>query len=260
MNPQGIYTLVSRGNVLDRKMTAIANNLANVNTVGFKEDQPVFQQLFATVNGVAQESDEEMFAHHEHLAPYTGVGNFYVSVADMGKNFKLGRLSHTGNNLDFAIASKEGFFSVSTPQGERYTRAGNFRLNTEGQLITAEGFQVNGKDGKPLTITGNKVELLEDGTILVDSKQIGGLRLVSFPFNERLQKLGGSLFAPVDADNPPRVLEDVKMVQGMVEESNVDTVREMVRMIEANRSYTSTQKALRVSDEMNEKAVSLARV
>ncbi|MDH4246612.1 MAG: flagellar basal-body rod protein FlgF [Deltaproteobacteria bacterium] len=260
MNPQGIYSLVSRGNTLDRKMTSIANNLANVETVGYKEDQPAFQQLFATTMGVASESDEESFAHHEHLAPYTGVGNFYVSMTDMGKNFTPGRLSKTENPLDFAIASREGFFSVTTPQGERFTRAGNFRLNTDGQLITAEGFLVNGKDGKPLTIKGDRVQLLEDGTLVVNDQPIGGLRMVAFPFPERLQKLGGSLFAPVDEGNTPRVVEDVKMVQGMVETSNVDTVKEMVRMIEANRAYTSTQKALTAADEMNQKAITLAKV
>ena len=103
MNPQGIYTLVSLGNTLHRQMDTIANNLANVNTIGYKEDQPAFQQLFAATMGVASESDEETFAHHEHLAPYTGVGAFFVSVADMGKNLAPGRLITTGNNLDFAI-------------------------------------------------------------------------------------------------------------------------------------------------------------
>lgn len=259
MNPQGIYTLVSRGNTLERQMEAVANNLANVDTVGYKEDQPAFQQLFAQTMGVASESDEETFSHLEHVAPYTGVGTFYVSVADMGKNFSPGRLETTGNALDFAIVGKDGFFSVNTPQGERYTRAGNFTLNSEGQLVTAEGYQVNGKEG-PLSLKGDDVVLAEDGTITVDGQRTGGLKMVTFPFVERLQKMGGSMLAPADDANAPRILEDVQLAQGMVESSNVEPVKEMVRMIEANRAYAGMQKALTSADEMNRQAVTLAEV
>lgn len=259
MNPQGIYTLVSHTNVLERQMESVSNNLANLDTVGYKEDQPAFQQLFATSMGVANESDEESFAHHEHLAPYTGVGNFYVSVADMGKNFASGGLRTTNNNLDFAIVGKEGFFSINTPQGERFTRAGNFTLDANGQLVTPEGYVVNGKEG-PLTLRGEKVELAEDGTIMVDGERRGGMKVVSFPFPERLQKMGGSLFSQADDQNPPRILEDVQLAQGMVETSNVDPVKEMVRMIMANRAYTTAQKALSASDEMNRQAITLAQV
>jgi len=259
MTPQGIYTLVSRGNTLDRQMDAVANNLANVDTVGYKQDQPAFQALFAQTMGVASQSDEETFSHHEHLPPYAGVGTSYVSVADMGKDYSTGRLIRTGNDLDFALTRPDGFFSVTTPQGERFTRAGNFRLNQEGQLVSAEGFTVNGKEG-PLKLQGEKIRVAEDGTVMVDGKRAGGLRIVTFPYPERLQKLGNSLFAPVDAENAPRILEDVQMVQGTVESSNVEMVKEMARMIEANRAYTQLQRALVSADEMNKGAVTLARI
>lgn len=259
MNPQGIYTLVSRGNTLDRKMEAIANNLANIDTVGYKEDQPAFQQLFSSTMGVASESDEESFAHFEHLAPYTGVGTFYVSVADMGKNLDQGRMMRTGNDLDFAVGQPGGFFSIDTPQGERFTRAGNFKLNEKSQLVTLDGYLVSGKEG-PLTLKGNKVELVDDGSLLVDGQPAGGLKIVTFPNPDQLQKFGGNFFAPVDPSNNPRILEEVKVLQGMVEGSNVDSVKEMVRMIEANRAYTTTQKALVSADEMNKQAISLSQV
>jgi flagellar basal-body rod protein FlgF len=259
MNPQGIYTLVSRGNTLQNQMDTIANNLANVNTVGYKSDQPAFQELFASTMGVAQESDEEPFATHEHLAPYTGVGAFYVSVADMGKNLSPGRLQTTNNPFDFAITSPDGFFSIDTPQGERYTRAGSFHPNQNGVLVNGDGFPVNGKEG-PITVRGTDVRLGEDGSILVDGQRAGGLRLVKFPFPHRLQKLGGAMFVPGDPENAPRIVEDVQLSQGMLETSNVDTVREMVKMIEANRAYTTMQKALSSADEMNRQAVSLAQV
>lgn len=259
MNPQGIYTLVSYGKSLERQMEAIANNLANVETVGYKQDQPVFRSVFAQTMGVPSESDEEVFAHHEHLAPYTGVGTYFVAIADVGKNFTQGRVVRTGQDLDFALGSQEGFFSVSTPQGERFTRAGNFHLNHDKQLVTAEGFPVNGKEG-PITVDGTKVEVSDDGLIVVDGQTVGGLKIVTFPFPERLQKLGNSLMAPVGPENASRILEEVKIIQGSVETSNVQPVEELVRMIQANRAYTAMQKALTSADRMNEQAISLAEV
>lgn len=257
MNPQGIYTLVSQGNTLNHQMDTIANNLANVNTAGYKQDQPAFRQLFASTMGVAGESDEETFAHHEHLAPYTGLGTFFVDTAAMGTDHSPGRLQSTQNALDFAIVSDDGFFSIDTPQGERFTRAGNFRLSADGMLVTPDGYPVNGKEG-PITIQGNEVLLGEDGSIRVDGEPAGGLKLVSFPFPDRLQKQGGAMFAPDDPENTPRIVEDVQLAQGMLESSNVNTVQEMVKMIEANRAYTTMQKALTSADEMNRQAVTLA--
>lgn len=259
MNPQGIYTMVSQGKALERQMEAISNNLANVDTAGYKQDQPTFSSIFAQSMGVAQESDEEVFSHHDHLAPYTGVGNHFVEIDDMGKNFSQGRVVQTGNDLDFALVNRDGFFSVETPQGERYTRAGTFRLNTDDRLISTEGFQVNGREG-PLVLSGNTIEVSEDGSVVVDGERVGGIKVVTFPYPERLQKLGNSLFAPVDEENTPRILENVQMVQGSVETSNVDPVREMVQMIQANRAYTSMQRALAAADEMNQGAISLAQV
>lgn len=259
MNSQGIFGLVSYGKATERQMETIANNLANVDTVGYKADQQTFASIFAQTMGTASESDEEQFFHHEHLAPYTGVGQGYVAVSDMGKNYGQGRLIHTGNNLDFALTDRNSFFSVLTPQGERFTRGGNFRLNTENQLITSEGLTVNGKEG-PIVIDGRDVQVSEDGTVVVDGKAIGGMKIVTFPRPDRLQKLGNSLFAPIDTDNQPRIQESVQMVQGSVEGSNVEAVSEIVRMIQANRSYSTLQKALTTQDEANRQANTLAQI
>jgi len=251
--------MASYGKALQRQMEGITNNLANVETAGYKEDKPVFQSLFATTYGTPSQSDEEGFAHHEHLPPYSGVGSYSVSIADMGKNMDQGRIARTGNDMDLALVNPEGFFSIDTPQGERFTRAGNFRLNKDKQLVTGEGFLVNGKDGK-LAVEGNKLEVSEDGSVIVDGARIGGLKVVAFPFPDRLQKMGNSLFAPVDTGNNARILEDVKISQGFLESSNVDSFKEMVQMIQANRAYTTMQKAIGASDEMNQGAITLAEV
>jgi flagellar basal-body rod protein FlgF len=259
MGPQGIYSLVSRGKTLETQMDAVANNLANVDTIGYKQDQPAFKELLARSMGVAKESDEESFATQDHLPPYSGVGVSYVATADMGKDFTPGRTTQTGNQTDLALVSSKGFFSIQTPQGERFTRAGNFILNADRQLVTAEGYQVLGKEG-PVVVRGNKFEVGQDGTITVDDKPSGGLKIVTFPYPERLQKLGGAMFAPMDPENNARILEDVQVAQGFTESSNVNAVKEMTTMIEANRAYTSMQKALGAADEMNQKALTLAQV
>jgi flagellar basal-body rod protein FlgG len=259
MSSQGIFSLVSRGKTIERQMDAVANNLANVDTVGYKEDQPAFQQVLARTLGVGPQSSEETFVAHEHIAPYSGVGGSFVTVGDMGKDFSQGRLTPTGKDLDLALTTGHGFFSIQTPQGERYTRAGTFRLNRDNQLVTTDGYPVNGKEG-PLVLQGDKVQVSEDGSIQVDGKPSGGMRVVTFPFPERLQKLGSGLFAQADAANNPRTLEDVRMMQGYVESSNVNPVREMTKMIEANRAYTQMQKAMNIADEMNQRAISLAQV
>lgn len=258
MNPTGIYTLVSRGLTLTDQMDTIANNLANASTVGYKADQPAFKEVFSNTMGVAKESDQEEFADDDHLSPYTGVGTFFVETATTGENLAPGPLETTNNPFDFAITTRHGFFSVQTPQGERFTRGGSFHLSPGGQLVNQDGDVVNGKQG-PITIKGDHVELGQDGSIRVDGRRVGGLKLVTFPFPHRLEKMGGSMFAPADAENAPRIAENVKLAQGMLEGSNVNTVREMVRMIEANRAYSTMQKALTSADEMNQKAITLAQ-
>jgi flagellar basal-body rod protein FlgG len=259
MSPQGIYSLVSRGKALETQMDAVSNNLANVDTVGYKQDQPAFKQLLARTMGTAQESDEETFATQTHLPPYSGVGVSYVAPADMGKDFTPGRPTPTGKETDLALISSKGFFSIQTPQGERYTRAGNFTLNADRTLVTANGYPVVGKEG-PIVVRGTKFEVGNDGTVTVDDKPAGGLKIVTFPYPERLQKLGGAQFAPMDAENNARILEDVQLAQGFIESSNVNAVKEMTTMIEANRAYTSMQKAITAADEMNQKALTLAQV
>ena len=241
-------------------MEAVANNLANVDTTGYKQDQPAFEMVFARSMAVPSTSDEEQFFHGQHIPPYTRVGTHFVSVADMGKDFNQGRLMNTGRVFDLAMGQEQGFFTLSTPQGERYTRAGNFHLNAENQLSSPQGHLVLGKDGEPIVIEGKEVAFNEDGSIVVDGQVIGGLKVVEFDSPEQLQKLGSNLFAPIAPEHSARILEETSVQQGYLESSNVDSFKEMVRMIEANRAYSSMQRALTVNDRMNENAISLGKV
>ena len=259
MKSLAMNSLVSYGRALEKQMESVANNLSNVDTTGYKQDQPAFRAMMANAMGTPSVSDEEQFYHYEHIPPYGLLRQHFTATADMGKDYSEGSMIRTGNPLDFALTDKTSFFSVTTPQGERYTRAGNFRLDDNHRLITAEGVLVNGKDG-PLVLKGNEISLSADGSLQVDGKKVGGLKIVTFPHPERLQKLGNSLFAPVDEGNLHTIQENVHIVQGTLEGSNVETMKEMVRMIEANQAYASMQKAIASEDEINKKAITLAEV
>ena len=149
----GLTSLVQAGGVLEKKIETVANNLANASTVGFKEDQPSFREVLSTVQRVVPQSDEENFLSHEYLDQYVGMDKSAVMVDEIGKNFTTGRFRDTGNELDLALEN-EGFFSISTPQGERFTRAGNFKLDSQGRMVTQDGFPLLGKKG-PIQIKGN---------------------------------------------------------------------------------------------------------
>ena len=142
----GMTSLVQAAGVIEQKMETVANNLANVNTVGFKEDQTSFREVLSTVQRVVPESLEERFLSHEYLDDYVGMDKSAVIVDEVGKNFEPGRMRSTGNDLDFAIAN-EGFFTIETPQGERFTRNGHFEIDSEGRIVTSEGFLVLGEKG-----------------------------------------------------------------------------------------------------------------
>ncbi len=210
----GMTSLVQAAGVIEHKMETVANNLANVNTVGFKEDQPSFREVLSTVQRVVPESLEERFLSHEYLDDYVGMDKSAVIVDEVGKNFEPGRMRSSGNDLDFAIAN-EGFFTIETPQGERFTRNGHFQMDSEGRIVTNEGYFV--------------------------------------------LKLGKGFFAPVNKDDLPKVSADIQIQQGMLEDSNVNSMLEMTRMISATRAYESVHKALSRIDRLDEKAISMVQ-
>ena len=253
----GITSLVQAAGVIEHKMETVSNNLANVNTVGFKEDQPSFREVLSSVQRIAPESLEERFLSHEYLDDYVGMDKSAVVVDEVGKNFEPGRLNSTGNNLDFAI-SNEGFFTISTPQGERYTRAGNFQLDSTGRIVTNDGFPVLGKNGA-ITVKEGPIDVNENGLLSIDGIITDGFRLVRFRNQDQLQKLGQGFFAPVNRNDLPVTSDEIKIRQGMLEDSNVNSMLEMTRMITATRAYESVHKALSRIDRLNEKAISIVQ-
>ena len=253
----GMTSLVQAAGVIEHKMETVANNLANVNTVGFKEDQPSFREVLSTVQRVVPESLEERFLSHEYLDDYVGMDKSAVIVDEVGKNFEPGRMRSTGNDLDFAIAN-EGFFTIETPQGERFTRNGHFEIDSNGRIVTNEGYFVLGEKG-PITLKNGPVQVDESGKVYFDGIISDSFRLVKFRHQHQLQKLGDGFFAPVNKDDLPKISAEIKIKQGMLEDSNVNSMLEMTRMISATRAYESVHNALSRIDKLDEKAISMVQ-
>src|SRR5882757_5929773 len=242
---------LSRQIALGRELEVVANNIANLNTTGYKADQAVFQEFLSPTasNGQFQSADRRMSYVHDRATWH---------------DFRPGQIQTTGNPLDVAIDG-DAFLVVQTPRGERCTRNGALQLNATGQLVTNEGYQVLG-DGGAITFQNNdaKISIGEDGTIRVregaDTKSDalrGKLRLVRFDQADRLKKDGSSLFAAPNGVQPQAVQppQRVRVMQGAIEQSNVRGVLEMSRMIEITRSYTAIAGLLQQHGDMRRNAI-----
>ena len=224
----------------ERRYELIANNLSNAQTPGFKKDSPAFHQIFSE-------------ALHPSLT--TSSLDSETSLP----SFRQGEVRHTGNPLDLAIEG-EGFLKVKTPSGIRYTRNGNLRLNREGVLIQGNGFPVLSRNGEINLRGADKVEVDKDGTIKLNGENREKLALVTFADLKGLLKEGNSLFR-LETDQEEKEPEGSQVIQGGVEESNVNTMEEMVQLIDALRTFESCYKIVQVQDEMNARAVNdLAKI
>jgi flagellar basal-body rod protein FlgF len=242
---------LSRQIVLHRELEVVANNIANMNTTGYKADGAVFEEYLSPVarHGDFRGADQRMS---------------YVQDRATWHDFKQGALLQTGNPLDLAIDG-DAFLVVQTERGERYTRNGSLQINANGQLVTTAGDAVLGQGG-PIQFQNNdnSISVAQDGTIRVregsntrsDSFR-GQLRLVRFDQVARLQKDGASLFvAPADlAAQPVLPPQRVKLVQGSLEQSNVSPVLEMSRMVELTRTYTTIHSLLNSHGDMRRNAI-----
>ena len=238
---------LSRQIALRRELDVVANNIANINTSGYKSDNVVF---------------------HEYLMPGARANHFRVGdrqlsfVQDRATWLDLaqGPVQQTGNPLDVAVGDS-AFLTVETPRGESYTRNGALQISSTGQLITSEGYPVIGQNGPIVFQRGDtNVAISTDGTIsvregdsIVDSPR-GKLRLASFDQPQRLEKDGTSTYMP-PAGMEAQVPETVRVVQGAVEKSNVSGVLSMTRMIEVTRTYTQIAGMLQQQADMRRAAI-----
>lgn len=235
---KGLYNAAAGMIPRESQLEAISNNLANANTTGFKADRRYFRTVL------------------NNMLLQGGEGGSPVKLPDelyyLGTDQSEGAMKRTGNPLDLSISGK-GFFVIETENGEGYSRNGNFRLNREHELVNGEGFNVMGENG-PVIIKGNDVFINEQGDITVDGRVIDRLQVVDFQQPYQLRRNGYGLFIPVSEEqsNPA---EDFNLMQGYLENSNVNLISEMALMIELNHVYEALQKAISTNDETLRMAV-----
>jgi flagellar basal-body rod protein FlgG len=246
---RGIYASASGMIAQQRTVDVVANNLANVNTNGFKKDVAIFraapEERFHRLNDPLKLPWVNFIVDKR---PYIGWSGSGVKPDEVFTKHQAGVLKQTMNPLDLAIVG-EGFFKVETPQGIRYTRDGAFVIDNQDRLTTSTGFLVLGEDGQPITVKGNTVLFATDGTVLVDGKKAGKVQIVQFeePFMD-LKKIGDNLFAEHEGGKPEIKVETPQVLAGYLESSNVNPVQEMVDMITALRAYETSQRMITSQD------------
>lgn len=230
---------LSRQIALQRQMNVIANNMANVTTAGYKSDGLVFEEFLAPE------------ARMTDLGRRDGQISFVHDIFTFN-DFSEGNFVQSGNELDVAVGGN-GWLVVETPDGERYTRNGQLKLNSDGQLVTNEGHPVLGQGG-PITFAQEEtgITIARDGTISSSAGQKGSLRVVEFENMAALRKQGATLF---QTDDTPEPVENPNIIQGMVEKSNVNPVIELTRMMDTVRAYTSIARSIQQQGELRRDAI-----
>ncbi len=238
---QALYAAVSGASNQRMRLDVLTNNLANVNTAGFKEDKLYFHipdneedpRMLHKINGFVMSPPAQPYETRTDFSPST--------------------LKHTNNVLDFAIKG-QGFFCIQTPEGKQYTRRGDFSLSETGALITKDGHQVLGKNGE-IVIQGKKITVSEEGQITADGVPVDTLKVVGIDNPQMLKKIGGTRFAFPNDKGGERELEQIQVKQGFLENSGVNPVKTMTQMIDVLRGYESYQKVVHFLNEIAKKNI-----
>ncbi len=225
-----------------RSMDVIANNLANVSTPGFKRESAKFEEYVQMVRPAEGQTGPQPVS--------------FVKDAGTMRDISQGNISSTGAPLDLALNGK-GYFTVATPAGERYTRDGHFSLNANGQVVTSDGYAVQGEGGAiTITPTDGDIHISSDGVIssVVNGtlNQLGKLRLTDFADERALKPEGGNLYAANGIATAPAT---ATVVQGALESSNVQPVLEISKMIEVMRAYEATATLSKSQEDLSRDAI-----
>jgi flagellar basal-body rod protein FlgF len=246
--PNNTLIALSWQTALRRELDVVSNNIANINTTGYKTDNSAFSEYIMPV------ARAEQFAQQDRRLSF-------VQDRATWHDFSQGAFQQTGSPLDVAIDG-EGFFVVQTARGERFTRNGAFQINNNGELVTSAGDRVLGDSG-PIVLqpTDRDIIIHPDGTIKVREGQSlnsdstrGRLRLVTFANPQSLQKDGTSMFA-APAGMLPQPAEKSRVVQGASEKSNVRAVVEMARMIQVTRHYTEVANMIQQQSDLRRSSI-----
>lgn len=218
-----LYIALSRQEALRRQMDVMANNIANMNTTGFKNQRMLFQEYL-----------EQPVRQQDSMA--------FVQDFGLLRNIQPGPLNVTDNPLDVALRDR-GYFTVETFAGPRYTRGGSFTINSDRELVDVNGLPVLSDTDTRIIIPieAQNIAISGTGTVSTEDGEIAQLKVVTFADEQRMELLGGGLYA---TDQQPEFVENPEIAQGAIEGSNVQPVVEMTMMMEVVRQYQSTQKMI----------------
>lgn len=249
---RGLYISAAGALVQMTRTDTISNNLANVDTTGFKKDLSVFRanqpaQVLRTNDNVFGASPGSI----KSAVPVGTLSNGAVHERNV-TNYEEGIFKETGNRFDLAIAG-DAFFTIETPQGLKYTKNGSFTRSAGGELVTMQGYRVLGMNGPIQIADALQVNVSEDGMVFQDNAPVDTLKLAFFTDKSQLRKEGDSLFT---ADAFPQQAAQFSIKQGAVEGSNVQAVKEILNLLEANRAYELNTRLIQVNDTLLGLAVS----
>ncbi|HIJ38245.1 MAG TPA: flagellar basal-body rod protein FlgF [Rhodospirillaceae bacterium] len=232
------YVSLSSQAALWRQMEVVANNMANANTPAFKSEVAMFKEY-----SVKTKSDATPF----------GRKISYVQDVGMLRNTAEGPLASTGAPLDVAIHG-DGYFTLDTPSGPRFTREGHFRLDETGMVVTAAGYPVLQQNDQPIVVAPNEanITIAADGTISTENGNIGKLKLVKFENEQDLTKAGNGSYQTTSDPSP---VDKPVLSQGMLEQSNVQPILEMTHMMKILRTYEGVQNMLQNEHDRQIKAM-----
>jgi flagellar basal-body rod protein FlgF len=244
---RGSYIAASGGMLQMQKLEVQNNNIANINTVGFKKqfvtaESQSFQNTFASLLGT-----RAPFAQPDHERT-PGVENLQVRT-----DFSQGPIKNTGNPFDVALRNANDFFVLNTPQGPMYTRAGDFTLSAASELVTQDGVTVSG-DGGPIQITGPRPTIDASGGIRVNGLQVGRLQVVKVDDPSKLERVAGTRFKLAAGAAQPQPVE-TQVIPQSLEMSNVSPISSMVDLIVTNRAFEAYTKVSQTIDQMNQSSI-----
>lgn len=231
----GLYVALSSQMALDKRLTTIADNIANSTTVGFRATGVTFEDVV------------------------TGLGSNAVSFASAGDTYmpdRVGALRETGNTLDFAIQG-DAWFAIETPRGPVMTRDGRFTMLETGELVTLEGYPVLDPGGAPLVLDpqGGPIDAGADGTLRQGGQLAGALGLYEFQPGVNFVRFGNSGIVPWGAPEPVVDRSDIGVAQGYVEDSNVNPVIEIMHLIKVQRTFEQVSTLMRDSESALDQAI-----
>jgi flagellar basal-body rod protein FlgF len=233
----GLYTAAAGMSSLLYKNDVVANNLANANTTGFKQ-QAAFSRAYLD------------YLKNDQGQPFV---NERIKTDEVWTNFGQGALVKTNNDLDLALEGK-GFFALETPGGVRYTRNGSFTLNESGELVDQQGNHVLGQQGK-IKLNKERITVTPDGFLSQEGGMVDRLKIVNFQEPVQLSPVGYNLYKPSETVKIDTKPFSCSVNQGFLEASNVNSVESMVAMISYLRNYEADSKAVQAIDQTLDKAV-----